>query len=385
MNILFITSYPLEYNTSANIRNLGLIEGLFANGHNVCTYSPYPTNLALFDGALLDFPFDKRFWIGGISNKSTDVTSNFNNGILNKLKRYIYNSYNYLMIYDRRRFLKRYVSIDDFDRNFDIVISSSDPKSAHLFAEKLFKQNSAIAKRWVQYWGDPFSGDISYKRFLGNLRIKREEHRLIRLSDKAVYVSPFTADDMRTKYPDLKPKIYFSPIPYRLSNTPSKMFEFNNNDVILGYMGDYNSSNRNILPLYNVLKNANLQSYIVGNSDLKLRPTENIIVEERLQGERFRRMTEQVNVFVCVCNLGGTQIPGKIYHYINTGKPIMVVVDGEYSDELKRYFDSFNRFYICYNNEESIQECIERIIKERKSFDIPLTLNPKIISDKIIQ
>ena len=53
MEILFITSYPLEYNTSANIRNISVLNGLIKNGHRVYTLSPYPTNLAFYSGRLL--------------------------------------------------------------------------------------------------------------------------------------------------------------------------------------------------------------------------------------------------------------------------------------------------------------------------------------------
>ena len=42
MRILYITSYPLEYSSSANMRNIALIKGLIENGNEVHTLS---TNL----------------------------------------------------------------------------------------------------------------------------------------------------------------------------------------------------------------------------------------------------------------------------------------------------------------------------------------------------
>ena len=66
MNVLFVTSYPLEYNSSANIRNWGLIEGLLENGHEISTLSPYPSDRELFAGKVLSCPFKKRYWVGAI-------------------------------------------------------------------------------------------------------------------------------------------------------------------------------------------------------------------------------------------------------------------------------------------------------------------------------
>ena len=72
MNILFVTSYPLEYNSSANIRNWGLIEGLLANGHMISTLSPYPTDRELFNGKLLSDYFEKRYWVGSMTQNQGD-------------------------------------------------------------------------------------------------------------------------------------------------------------------------------------------------------------------------------------------------------------------------------------------------------------------------
>ena len=385
MNILFITAYPLEYNTSANVRNLGLIEGFLANGHKISTYSPYPTDRTLHSGMLQDIPFEQRYWIGGkrdVVLASSKTTSKLTG--LKKIKKYAFELYNYFMIYDRRSLLLNKVTVKDFDKTFDVIVTSSDPKSAHLFAEKLFKQNPKIAKKWIQYWGD-FAGDISYRRFLGSYRIKHEEIRLLAMATKVVYVSPFTCDDIKSRYTKVCDKVCFLPIPYRLSMTSLSRFEFGDSNVVFGYMGDYHSNNRNILPLYNALCSCGVKSYIVGNSNLSLPEVPSITVAPRLTGEEFKKMTESVNVITCVCNLKGTQIPGKIYHYVNTGKPIMIVVDGDRSEQLKEYFKSFDRFYICDNNEGSISNCINRILTEKKSFEVPLNLNPKEIAKEFLR
>lgn len=377
MKILFVTSYPLEYNASSNIRNIGLIEGLLANGHEVSTYSIYPTDTSLFSGKLLSLPLKKRYWIDGCEHIiKTNNRVSMQSFFLKKIKNRIYKLYNYLMIYDSRYILKKSVNVDIFKDCFDVVISSSDPKSAHLFVEELFKQNKKFAGKWIQYWGDPFTGDISYRVFLGNMRLKKEEKRLLTMADKAIYVSPFTEAMIKSKYPSVSQKISFLPIPFRLSTMPKTLYEFNEDKVVVGYLGDYVSTIRDITPFYQALCEINVESYIVGNSDIQLSSKGNITVKNRLTGRSLNEIIEKVNIIVCICNKRGTQIPGKIYHYVNSGKPILVVVDGENSDQLIEYLNSFERFYICKNSKEDILKCLNLIIRERKSFIVPSGLNP---------
>ena len=384
MKILFVTSYPLEYSSSANVRNMGLIEGLLANNHQIYTYSPYPTDMYLFDGVILEQPFSGRYWLGGIKTKEPDSSKKGSrNKYFDSIRSWLYKKYNYFRLYDRRSMLVRLVDTKLIDQRFDVIISSSDPMSAHLFAEELISQNPNLCKKWIQYWGDPFSDDISSRRFRGRSRALKEERRLLSKADKAEYVSPFTVEDMQKKHPDMASKMEFLPIPYRISN--AKGFIEGWNEPVIGYLGDYNSTNRNILPLYKALCGMELESYIIGNSDLRLNSTKTVHVHERLVGREFKPISDRINIYVCLCNLNGTQIPGKVYHYVNSGKPIVVIVDGDYSEKLTTYFESFNRFYICENTVQSISTCIKRVISEKKVFDTPNTLNPISIADKFIK
>lgn len=384
MKILFVTSYPLEYSSSANVRNMGLIEGLVGNGHQVFTYSPYPTDTHLFDGNIMEQPFAGRYWLGGIKEKERILP---NQGSRNKfveaVRSWLYKKYNYFRLYDRRSMLVNQIDAKMIDQRFDVIISSSDPKSAHLFAEELICQNPKLCIKWIQYWGDPFSDDISSKRFRGSRRALKEERRLLDKADKAEYVSPFTVEDMIKKHPAMASKMEFLPIPYRMSNTKGLIEGWN--EPVVGYLGDYNSSNRNIMPLYKALCGMELTSYIVGNSNLRLNSTNTVHVHERLVGSEFKPISDSINIYVCLCNLNGTQIPGKVYHYVNSGKPIVIIVDGDYSERLVAYFESFNRFYICENTVQSITSCIKKVVSEKRVFDTPDSLNPISIADKFIK
>jgi len=382
MNILFITSYPLEYNLSANVRNWGLIEGLIANGNTISTLSPYPTNQELFNGEIVTKGLEKRYWIGVHSIEPVTKPATNAPSWKNKLKAFGYRMFNYISVYDRRIFLKRAINVDEIKEQFDFIISSSDPKSAHVFALELLNKRPDIGKEWIQYWGDPFSNDISVKRLFGNFFVGIAERKLLKRADKIVYVSPFTSQSIQSKYPEFKQKIAFLPIPYRISGcTDNGSYE----NGLVGYFGDYNSSNRNILPLYEALKEAGYKSNIIGNSDVHLEQCENISIKNRMPSEDLEDITTKTHIFICVCNLHGTQIPGKVYHYVNTKKPILIILDGDRQNELRAYFDSFNRFYLCDNNKESISKALQMIIGANKEFVVPESLNPRVIAKRFIK
>ena len=385
IKVIYVTSDSLEYNSSANIRNWGLVEGLLANGAAVYTLSPYPTNRTMFNGVVDTSSFVKRYWIGGVP-KTQELSYEHKDVKVSKLKQSLkkfgFELFNYLSVYDRRKFLRRKIDADLIDESFDYIISSSDPKSAHLFVEELLKQRPSIGGKWIQYWGDPFTNDISEKKLFGNLFVKREERKLLNMADKVVYVSPFTVEEQVKKYPSFKSKIVFLPIPYRISNNnPQISFE----KGLVGYFGDYSSKFRNIIPFYNAIKQMGIRANIIGNSDVSLASTRDINVKGRLPIQELVDITDKTHVFVCICNLYGTQIPGKVYHYVNSGKPILVILDGDRKNELKNYFESFNRFYICDNTQDSIVSCLKTIVDEERFFQVPDSLNPHIIARKFIE
>ena len=212
--------------------------------------------------------------------------------------------------------------------------------------------------------------------------VKREERKLLNMADKVVYVSPFTVEEQVKKYPSFKSKIVFLPIPYRISNNnPQISYE----KGLVGYFGDYSSKFRNIIPFYNAIKQMGIRANIIGNSDVSLASTRDINVKGRLPIQELVDITDKTHVFVCICNLHGTQIPGKVYHYVNSGKPILVILDGDRKNELKNYFESFNRFYICDNTQDSIVSCLITIVDEERFFQVPDSLNPHIIARKFIE
>lgn len=379
MKILYITSTPLEYNSSANMRNIAIIKGLQQLGNEVSSLSSEAVNSSIYSDDISGIiNLKSRYWLklGAIQS---NITNNINqrNNFKKIIKNRIYKIYTKFSIYDPKKTLVSKVSKDFIKEKFDLIISSSDPKSSHLIAEKLIELNPNITKKWIQYWGDPFVGDINKNSIIPANVIKREEKRLIGLCDEVVYVSPFTLEQQQKNYPEYKDKMKFVPIPY----IEEKIFTTGSNSkVTLGYFGDYKSSDRNIKPLYEtIIKNNDCYLNICGNSDIKLEEKENVSIRPRQKMNVVEELEKNSDILVCICNKKGTQIPGKIYHYAATNKPILIILDGDKKEELRKYFESFNRYKLCENTEEDILKAVKDIINEKVEYK-PLTL---LSSEKI--
>lgn len=384
MNILYITADPLEYSSSANMRNIALIQGLIENGHNVSTLSMKADKESVYvDDSDLNLNLKERYWVEGKTIIKISKRENSEARIKKKVKELIYKLYVKFSIYDPKKRLLNNITKINFTEQYDLIISSSDPKSAHLLAEKIIKENPNITKKWIQYWGDPFACDINSKKWIPKYFVKREEERIISKGNKIIYVSPFTLEKQKCLYPKYANRMNFEPIPYKNCKTYEKT---KNKHYSIGYFGDYNKRDRNIIPLYEAI--ATKEDYellICGNSNLNLLPKNNIHVFSRQPRTKIEEFEKTTDLMVCICNKRGSQIPGKIYHYAATNKPILIILDGNEKEKLKKYFDGFQRYYMCNNNKEEIIKVIEKIKKEERKF-VPLEkVNANNIAKKIIE
>ena len=385
MNILYITADPLEYSSSANMRNKALIQGLIEQGNTITTLSQKLNKDSIYvDQSPLDLKIYKRYWLEDKPiMKINKEEKNNRKELKKKIKKFLYNIYTRFSIYDPKKRLVKCVDNLRFDQQFDVIISSSDPKSAHLLAEALINKTPNITKKWIQYWGDPFAYDINSKKWIPKYFVKKEEKRILSKADKIIYVSPFTLEKQKELYKTNANKMFFLPIPYK----NEKIYkDTNNKKYSIGYFGDYNKNDRNIEPLYKAIgKEQDYSLLICGNSDLKLSTTKNITVNERQPVEKIEEYEGKIDLLVCICNRKGNQIPGKIYHYAATNRPILIIIDGEEKAKMRQYFDNFHRYYICENEEEDIINTIKNIRKERKTYSPLEEINASNIASKFIK
>ena len=90
-------------------------------------------------------------------------------------------------------------------------------------------------------------------------------------------------------------------------------------------------------------------------------------------------------MIISIGNLHGNQIPGKIYYAASTNKSILVTIDGDNKEEMKKYLESFNRFICCDNNKEAISEALNKLKNNRNvKYEIPSSLYPSSVAKSII-
>lgn len=361
MKILYVTAVPLEYSSSANFRNIALIRGLIENGHSVSTLSTSPQkSSSCFDGTILNIEFEERFFVD-LGQLHAGINAAKRGTLKAKIKSEMYKIYMSLSLYDSRKNAAARVSKIDFSKKkYDIIISSSDPKSSHLFAENLLKAYPNVADRWIQYWGDPFSGDINRRTHVPDFVIAKEEKRLLSLCDKAVYVSPLTSEYIKKKHPEYENKIHFVPVGY----SEEKIYpKHESGRLDLCYCGDYNVKDRDLMPLIEAAREMNKECTLTlaGSSDLNIKSGENITVFPRVEKKKVDEIEENSNVIVCVCNRNGTQIPGKIYHASATNRCVLILLDGEKKNEIKKFLEAYDRFVFAENTKEKIIEALKEI------------------------
>ena len=230
------------------------------------------------------------------------------------------------------------------------------------------------------------NGDITRRNCYPDKIVQWYERWIIKDADKVVYVSPFTADMQRKAYPDVANKLSFVPLPCIATETKDKVTPKQKTQKLrLAYMGDYSSSIRNILPLYEACRiMPDVELTIAGISDLKLQPTENIIVLPRVPHSQAVQIEEESDVSVTICNLRGTQIPGKLYYSASMQKHLLVLVDGDDPEAIRNYLQQFNRYKVADNNVESIQFALKALQDKPCDYQCPEELKPMNVVKTIL-
>lgn len=355
MKILFIVTMPLELNSSASLRNISTINGLSRQGNEVTVLT---SAVIKTHPSYMEIKLDNSIKIirvnSGISKALSAKVGKIE--ILSKIKSILYKFWDKANIYDTWTFMINSREINKIHiSDFELLISSSDPKSSHLLAEKIKGTNSIP---WIQIWGDPFSGDISSSNN-NEERRATEEARFFNKAQKIFFLSELTFCEMTKRYPDISEKFRFMPRPYLEKRVFDKR-SFNGGKLSLSYCGDYISKVRNIKPFYEAVKKTKDNLTICGRTDINLASDTNIKIKPRVSQEIVNELESQSDVLIHLSNLSGTQIPGKIFDYSATNKPILFILDGN-TELLKKQFSKYNRYLFCNNTVEDIVNKLEII------------------------
>lgn len=368
MNILVVSLYPLERNTSVANSSISIIKGLLALEHRVTVLMPvWPSNDTGCDLSQVrvvripgqpDQPYHtKSKWLGKLH-------SHFD--VLDVSRGYL-------------KIIKNVVVPDEY---FDVVLSLSDPKVSHIYTFELIRLKKIRYGRWIQHWGDPITGDFTRHYWWPECIIRWYERSIIRRADKTVFVTPFTYQMECEEHPRLSCRIAFAPLPAEML----PIVEVPDSDRLrLSYLGDYNPSIRNLRPLYDACTNLDFTELTIAGYGPAYPSTENITVMSRIPQQQAAEIENNSDVLVCICNITGTMIPGKATYKASTKKHILVALEDENFEVMKAYFESYSRYIICRNTVDSISEALINIRKLKVDYTTPEQLLPINVVRKILQ
>ena len=385
MNVLFVVLSPIEGNTSGVISNIGVINGLLELGHTVevLTTRAIGNNVVNKNIGFINDSVVISYLESGELYKKVVSSRQDGNSKKKKMISMLRKLYYKLKILDNMVPVAKSVNCKMVSRKqYDLVISASDPKSSHIAVSNLIKTGLLVDK-WIQYWGDPLANDITRKSIWPKWIVKLTEKTLLAGADKICYVSPFTLKQQQKEFRKYSDNMFFQPLPYERERYMSTR---NDGVVKLGYFGDYNSEVRNIVPLYDACKSfPECFLTIAGGSDLNLEEVPNIKIYPRVPKETIEEMEEDSDILVCVMNKSGSQIPGKIYYAAATNKAVLVVLDGDNIGGLEEYLNGFNRFVLCHNNADSIRNAVNKIKETDTQWQPCKRFSPKNIASQILE
>lgn len=358
-SVLFVSTTDLRKNTSSNIRSLALLKGLQKIGYRVdCAFIPSNN---IIDEYLADGLYNSVEDVILLGNDMSAIKegSKKNSVIYDKIKKFILIIYNKIAVFDVYSFKihQAMKHINLLKDDYCIIISSSDPRSSHLLANKIIKKKN-YSSFWLQYYGDPMTNDISDKKITNYIE-GIYERRYISYSDCVLYTNPLCSSHIKNKYPKHSYKINWIPTSDICKRNKQQKEKFD-----ICYIGDYNMNSRNIFPLYNICNKSKLITYIAGNTDIKLKNTKYIKISGRIERKEAVAIEENSKILTVIDNNkqgNYLQVPGKMYHYALSYKKILVITNNQ---ELIDHYGNYNRYYFTANNEKAIEKAIKALLND---------------------
>lgn len=383
MDVLYITAACLTKNTSANMSHNAFVQGLLENGASVDiimandSFGAEDSKLKRWDGVdyyeynSVSFSDRAKRMIssrwhqtpvsagndsGGDGVGAESRMSDLKVGFRKFCKKIFYLIFRQDPLYPLEKVWLSNASHFKSDKTYDLIISNSSPSASHRLAEMLIHRHQINYKRWIQIWEDPWFHGIYGGH---SLMVLQEEERLLKVAEEILYVSPLTLHYQQQYFPSCAHKMGYVPLP----SMQVSDIDLIDSEISFGYFGDYYSHTRNLKPFYEALLETNVKGLIYGDSDLILPVTSQIKVSGRVTLEVLQDVQNQTSVLVHLCNLRGGQIPGKIYHYSATKKPILFILDGTEEEKiiLKNFFSKYDRYVFCDNNVSDISNAILKI------------------------
>ncbi len=365
--ILYITtSYTLK-NSSAAIRNNGLVKGLVSFGNIVDVYTvQWPKDMTsdfLYQEKNGNIIMQELPRLKIIASMKAVSRSKSNSSFITKSKSV---AKSLLFFPDTTSQWIKLFPYSQIDISaYDVMITSSDHKTAHLIGNKLKRRYPSL--KWLQIWGDPWSSDVNTPFILKKLAAHYEK-LMLHNADGVIYVSRPTMNYISEKYPQFKSKLHYVPRSYYFDSL--NFVPVTDGKLRIVYTGVI-SFGRNVMPFIEAInKYPELHSkvlfdiYGTYNSEIQSMLDHFCFVNQKgsVDFEEMSKVYASASLLVYLSNKkGSSQIPGKLYDYFGTSSPILCLVEDE-NDQTSMFLKQFNRCIVIHNDIDSILKKINVII-----------------------
>lgn len=385
--ILFITTTYILKNSSAAIRNNSLVKGLVELGYtvDVCTiewskelYSPFfkrENNGNIYYDQLPSLVRIAQIKQNQIQRKDNKWLTNLRQ-LLKKILFFPDECYEWKKIFKKEN-MNQYMCL----------ISSSDHKTSHFVGLKIKRLYPSLP--WIQIWGDPWSTDVNTLYFMKPF-IAYHEKKLLNAPDKVVYVSEVTMREMQKKYPHYSKKMYTIPRGYyfEINSLPSRSA-----CLKIIYTGVI-SYGRNPFALLKTIEKMklSLSECIVefyGNISFEMREQLSsfpfVKLYDSVDFEHMPTIFSSASILLYLSNKQGcSQIPGKLFDYMGTNRPILCLVSDE-SEPTSIFLKQFERCLVIKNSESDILNNWDKIENASRSmYTSEKKFSPRNIASQII-
>lgn len=263
------------------------------------------------------------------------------------------------------------------ENKIDVVITISAPFEISHSGLQFSKENTDVNLIPIQL--DYFSdlNDNYYPNFMKKYRIEKRvgfEHELIEKS-KAYFALKFLESTISNKkHLDKKNIIYIEhPLIKNNISEPLETVISNSSEFSLLYAGSLSKSERNPVDVLEVLRlmssRINFKFHILHRGDCSeiinkfVRDIPGRIVNwGTVETSLSYRAIKSADVLISIASKSGSQVAGKTFDYISTGKPIIYFYYDE-NDINKEYFERYPLSLCLYVKKLGYHQCSSRIEK----------------------
>ena len=389
MKILFIACYSPFINNSASIETLMYLNNMAKENEVHLLTVDFPKESIYYDEEVLSL-LDKRIIIykigmGKIFNKIMPKKPKSNNLKINRRisflrlvkKKIIFPDIYYYWSIRSANFGKKLIKKE----KFNLIFSMHEPPSSHLCALRIKKVFRSIP--WILYWSDPWIKDISRKD-IGIIRKyieKNQEKSVVKLGDKHIFVTKDNKEYFKDKYNLNEEKLFiinrgYDKELYKKIRKETKPKLLKKGKINIVYTGEIVENVRDIRPFIEslkILKSTNLQMFnklnilFFGNIDnshieKELQCFENVKLNKRIAFKEALRYIIHSDILLVLGNKTSMQIPAKIYDYLGSFSPILVI-KGNKCDKIEELSKIVEKCFITENTSYEIIKSLKEIIE----------------------